>query len=184
LMSTPVVLQYNQCGNQDILSIDRLESLLNPWGLLSFPANSTQGEGIKETLKAILSLTISHLLQNPIAGQPDQTNTAGFDSGPPIQGTSSMPDSLSPVSQGATHEPAAAPPHSRPQQSVGPQPPSPPQQIPASSGPADPVLPNNQPESASGSEIPSPIVIPVSIPRQMFGPNGNAQIILEIKIED
>ena len=54
LMNVPVVLQYNNRDASDMLPIDRLESLLNPWGLLSFPASSLRNEGIRETLKSIL----------------------------------------------------------------------------------------------------------------------------------
>ncbi len=45
--------------------VDRLEGLLNPWGLLSFPANAKKGEGVREALKAILGLTVNHLETQP-----------------------------------------------------------------------------------------------------------------------
>lgn len=63
LMRVPVVLQYNNLGREETLAVDRLESLLNPWGLLSYPASSPRGDGVKETLKAILGLGIRHLEQ-------------------------------------------------------------------------------------------------------------------------
>jgi hypothetical protein len=63
ITSLPLVIQYNAREQEGCLPVDRLESLLNPWGLLSFPASALQGEGVKETLKAILSLTISRLVQ-------------------------------------------------------------------------------------------------------------------------
>ena len=63
ITSLPLVIQYNAREQEGCLPVDRLESLLNPWGLLSFPASAAQGEGVKETLKAILSLTISRLVQ-------------------------------------------------------------------------------------------------------------------------
>ncbi|NCQ35602.1 hypothetical protein GW813_11160 [bacterium] len=61
LMRIPVVLQYNRTGsNEETIPVDRLESLLNPWGLLSFPAATLRGEGVRETLKAVLGLAVKH----------------------------------------------------------------------------------------------------------------------------
>ncbi len=95
LMSVPVVLQYNNRDAAAVLPVDRLESLLNPWGLLSFPADVTNGEGVREALKAILSLTIGQILQQQLAAQspvpgPDGS-PAGFDSSPPVPGTPHTP---------------------------------------------------------------------------------------------
>lgn len=94
LMSVPVVLQYNGRDGAPVLPVDRLESLLNPWGLLSFPSNVGNGEGIREALKAILSLTIGQILQQtattPAAAAPD-ASPAGFDSAPPVPGTPHTP---------------------------------------------------------------------------------------------
>ncbi len=67
LMRVPIVIQYNRRDRADTLPVDRLESLLNPWGLLSFPANAANGDGARETLKAILGLAINHLASNPAA---------------------------------------------------------------------------------------------------------------------
>ncbi len=67
LMTVPVVLQYNRRDRADTLPVDRLESLLNPWGLLSFPADAARGEGVRETLKAVLGLTVNHLQSRPAA---------------------------------------------------------------------------------------------------------------------
>lgn len=91
LMSMPMVLQYNGRNAASILPVDRLESLLNPWGLLSFPAVSSAGEGVRETLKAILSLTISHILQKqaPAAAAPEES--LAIDPNPPVPGTPHTP---------------------------------------------------------------------------------------------
>lgn len=105
LMSIPVVIQYNRREENQVLAVDRLESLLNPWGLLSFPASSKRGEGVRETLKAILGLTVNHLNQKiteaaPVSSHQDDSQAAGNESqqyqgegglaleyGPPLPGT-------------------------------------------------------------------------------------------------
>ena len=94
LMSVPVVLQYNARDNAPILPVDRLESLLNPWGLLAFPANVGNGGGVREALRAILSLTIGQILQRT-APAPEavttQESSTGFDLSPPVPGTPHTP---------------------------------------------------------------------------------------------
>ncbi len=102
LMTVPVVLQYNSLDATDMLSVDRLESLLNPWGLLSFPANSRRDEGVRETLKSILGLTVNHLkrdsgkaavspvpspLEQPIPASSVPGKSLELEYGPPIPGT-------------------------------------------------------------------------------------------------
>jgi hypothetical protein len=71
LLEVPLVIQYNGRENPDTMPVDRLESLINPWGLLSFPGSTARREGVRETLKAILGLTVNHLISNPPAQQPD-----------------------------------------------------------------------------------------------------------------
>lgn len=92
IMSMPMVLQYNQRDGANVLPVDRLESLLNPWGLLSFPAASSSGEGVRETLKAILSLTISHILQRVQTPESASDGGLAIDSSPPVPGTVHTPD--------------------------------------------------------------------------------------------
>lgn len=106
LMRIPIVIQYNRRDRPDTLPVDRLESLLNPWGLLSFPANAANGDGARETLKAILGLAVNHLVANPAAAAlarasapppvpepapaPSPARNApgalGIDYGPPVPG--------------------------------------------------------------------------------------------------
>jgi hypothetical protein len=103
LTDIPVVIQYNGRDQGEVLPIDRMESMMNPWGLLSFPANAGKGEGVRETLKSVLGLTVNHLNEMPEA--PDQSGnfdssspeesapadgdvgSLGIDYGPPIPGT-------------------------------------------------------------------------------------------------
>jgi hypothetical protein len=61
LTSLPMVIQYNKQDAPGRLPLDRLESLLNPWGLPSFPAVTARGEGVRETLRAALGLALRHL---------------------------------------------------------------------------------------------------------------------------
>jgi len=96
LMTVPLVLQYNRRDRADTLPVDRLESLLNPWGLLSFPADAMKGEGVRETLKAVLGLTVNHLqsrqevrVSQPTAPTVPDTEDEGLsiDYGPPLPGS-------------------------------------------------------------------------------------------------
>ncbi len=81
LMDVPVVLQYNRRGAPDALPVDRLESLLNPWGMLAFPADSARGEGVRETLKSILGLALNHVASTTaaasVAERPGQRRRNG-----------------------------------------------------------------------------------------------------------
>ncbi len=86
IMSVPMVLQYNRRDGDNVLAVDKLESLLNPWGLLAYPAAAAAGEGVRETLKAALSLTISHLLQSQPTADSAAPSEPGFDPGPPVPG--------------------------------------------------------------------------------------------------
>jgi hypothetical protein len=108
IMSMPMVLQYNQRNGENVLPVDRLESLLNPWGLLSFPAAAEKGEGVRETLKAVLSLTISHILQRQ--EEPDSAVEGGLaiDPNPPVPGTTHTPG-LEPASPPPAPQPTPAP---------------------------------------------------------------------------
>ena len=155
LTEVPVVIQYNSRDLAEILPIDRLESLLNPWGLLSFPANAVKGEGVRETLKSILGLTVTHLNEQPadpdrstvfeaVVPQnrgPEQATTEsesanlGIDYGPPIPGTE-IQESTKALS------------------------------------------------NAIFEELRPPVVIPVRIPRRFLKGNGPIRILLEVEIDD
>ncbi len=105
LMSIPIVLQYNNRQDNVPMAIDQLEGLLNPWGLLSFPAASHRDEGVRETLKAGLGLALTHLnqkmeLKTPSTGMEvniassasqkslmDDNTSLGLDYGPPLPGS-------------------------------------------------------------------------------------------------
>lgn len=83
LMRIPIVIQYNRRDRPDTLPVDRLESLLNPWGLLSFPANAATGDGARETLKAILGLAVNHLVANPAAAALARASASAPPAAPP-----------------------------------------------------------------------------------------------------
>lgn len=93
IMSVPMVLQYNRRDGSQPVTVDRLESLINPWGMLAFPSASATGEGVRETLKAALSLTISQLLQkDPVDDSTmPQPETLAVDPNPPVPGTPHTP---------------------------------------------------------------------------------------------
>lgn len=170
LLEVPVVLQYNRRGAPDALPVDRLESLLNPWGLLAFPADSVKGEGVRETLKSILGLAINHLKTQP-AVEP------------------SAPPSAPPAESRTEPAPSPAAPPAAP--------PVAPAQAP-STAPAEgmdldygPPVPGNEvpPGTAERgdailNELRPPVVIPVKIPRRLLEGEGPVRILLEAQIVD
>ncbi len=91
IMSLPMVLQYNRRDGGSVLPVDRLESLINPWGLLAFPSAAAAGEGVRETLKAVLSLTISQLLQRGAQPASPRDDGLSIDTNPPVPGSSYSP---------------------------------------------------------------------------------------------
>jgi hypothetical protein len=154
IMSVPMVLQYNHRDAEGVLPVDRLESLLNPWGLLSFPAVATSGEGIREPLKAILSLTIGSILQRYV-GKPSAENDAqlDIDPNPPVPGT--------------THTPDRGPERTREKLEKAVKP-----------GGADQAAVHARP-GAEGA-----IVVPVRVPRGAIAPDGAVRLVLDIKVVD
>lgn len=155
LTEIPIVMQYNGREQAEILPVDRMESLLNPWGLLSFPANATKGEGVRETLKSVLGLSVNHLNEHPeeltrttafetsanedpVAVEPDnegESSGLGIDYGPPIPGTE-IGESTKALSD------------------------------------------------AIFEELRPPVVIPVKIPRRLISNKGPVRILLEVEIDD
>ena len=119
IMSMPMVLQYNRRKSEGVLPVDRLESLLNPWGLLSFPAASGEGEGVRETLKAVLSLTLSHILQREAASPRQESTSLEIDTNPPVPGTDHTPGWSNQQQAAPAPAPAAAPEAPRPSSGIG-----------------------------------------------------------------
>ena len=155
LMGIPVVIQYNRREEGQVLAVDRLENLLNPWGLLSFPASSKRGEGVRETLKAILGLTVNHLNQKitaPGTGMLSQAEDPILESGGgSLQYTAEGGLALDygPPLPGAEMEERA---HAR----------------------GDQIF----------DELRPPVVVPVIIPRRLLKGEGAFRILLEVKVED
>lgn len=54
----PTVFQYNKRDLSPVLSLEEMESALNPQGLPSFPSVATAGEGVLEAFAAIAELTL------------------------------------------------------------------------------------------------------------------------------
>lgn len=57
----PLVLQYNKRDLPNILSVQKLDSLLNELGHPSFPSIAINGEGVLETLFSIVESTLNSL---------------------------------------------------------------------------------------------------------------------------
>jgi len=99
LMDVPIVLQYNRRNSPDALSVDRLESLLNPWGMLAFPADSAQGGGVRETLRAVLAPAVNNAAVRrarpaapPTSPQEGRAGDLQLVYGPPVPGTEVTPE--------------------------------------------------------------------------------------------
>lgn len=155
LTEIPVVIQYNGREKAEVLPIDRMESLLNPWGLLSFPANAGKGEGVRETLKSILGLTVNHLKQNPREVDP------GSDMESPIL------DQIAPQEENPSEEGIGL--------GIEYGPPIPGSEI----GESTKAL-----SDAIFEELRPPVVIPVKIPRRLLTGAGPIKILLEVEIDD
>jgi hypothetical protein len=153
--SVPLVIQYNGREQDDCLPVDRLESLLNPWGLLSFPASANQGEGVRETLKAILSLTISKLMQDDQAAGPGELHHAR-PAGEHVREPSleKRQDGLSgPVFAVDSEQPELQ------------------------------IISEDR-RGLFYEDLRPPIVVPVRIPRRLIEKHGSARLILEIELDD
>jgi hypothetical protein len=170
LMTMPLVIQYNRREQPDILPVDRLESLLNPWGLLSFPASTTQREGVKETLKAILGLSISQILQDEERVGTTATERGEFDPSPPVPGTDHTPEPPKPLVEAETAADGGR--HS------------------VKSGPSGKgrnvrdLSALAEGRTAFFDELRPPIVVPVRVPRKLIEKHGSVRILLEVQIDD
>ncbi|MBK8165967.1 MAG: hypothetical protein IPK64_08375 [bacterium] len=154
LMRIPIVIQYNRRDRPDTLPVDRLESLLNPWGLLSFPANAANGDGARETLKAILGLAVNHLVANPAAAALARAAAA-----PP-----------------PSPSPAPEPPRSAPGPlgiDYGPPVPG------AEFGETTRAL-----SEAIYHELRPTVVVPVRIPRRLLSGREPVRLLLEVQVDD
>ncbi|MEN8005670.1 MAG: hypothetical protein ABFS42_01595 [Candidatus Krumholzibacteriota bacterium] len=155
LTEVPVVIQYNGRDQAEILPVDRMESLLNPWGLLSFPANAGKGEGVRETLKSILGLTVNQLNQKPRSGAKGKS----FPS-PVVAESKSAPEAEKIEASGLGID-------------YGPP-------IPGSEiGESTKAL-----TDAIFEELRPPVVVPVKIPRRLLTGEGPINILLEVEIDD
>jgi hypothetical protein len=75
----PMVLQYNKRDLPDVLEIEALDRGLNLRQLLTFPAVATRGEGVLETLGAIMRLTMEDLVRRyPAIDMPEGKTVAAW----------------------------------------------------------------------------------------------------------
>ena len=161
LTSLPMVIQYNRQDAPGRLPVDRLESLLNPWGMPSFPAIAAQGVGVRETLRAVLSLTLRQL---------DRAAAAPADAGGPGSGRDRTPDGMPALASPAPATPAASP------RAVA---------VPAPAVGDDRVLriePEERGETMFAARRP-PIVVPVRVPRSLLERYGTVRIVLELEVD-
>lgn len=57
----PLVVQYNKRDLPDVMDIEQLRSLFNPWGVPDFEAAASSGDGVFETLKTVGKQVLSKL---------------------------------------------------------------------------------------------------------------------------
>jgi len=92
----PIVLQYNKRDLNNILSIDELNSDLNPNGAFPyFEASAVNGDGVITTLKEITKITLKHLRSRMSSSEPGAAKPTI--SGPKI-GPVKPPRPASPIS--------------------------------------------------------------------------------------
>lgn len=61
--SIPLVVQYNKRDMPNVMEIDQLRSLFNPWGVPDFEAVASTGMGVFDTLKSIGKKVLTKLNQ-------------------------------------------------------------------------------------------------------------------------
>ena len=83
LASTPMVVQYNKRDLPGIMPVEELQRLVNPSGLPWFEAVAVQGKGVKETLRAIATLTLSRIGKRTQSPSPGQAPKAADGTGQP-----------------------------------------------------------------------------------------------------
>ena len=66
IRTIPMVFQYNKRDLQNLLSIDELQKLLNPFGYPYFEGIAIKGVGVFDTLKGISRLTLQYLTEKLI----------------------------------------------------------------------------------------------------------------------
>lgn len=160
LTSLPMVIQYNRQDAPGRLPVDRLESLLNPWGMPSFPAIAAQGVGVRETLRAVLGLTMRQLDRAAAAAEIDEPGS-GCDHTPAgmTASASASPETVAAFSRAAS--------------------------VPAPAVGDDRVLriePEERGETMFAARRP-PIVVPVRVPRSLLERYGTVRIVLELEVD-
>jgi len=73
----PLVFQYNKRDLPQVMEIEALNRGLNPKGAPAFPAVARKGEGVLETLSAILDLTLEDLMRRHRALELPPRETVG-----------------------------------------------------------------------------------------------------------
>ena len=163
LTSLPMVIQYNRQDAPGRLPVDRLESLLNPWGMPSFPAVAAHGIGVRETLRAVLGLTMRQLDR---AAAPDEEAAAPTPDRAPAPTRRPEPASAAPAPPLSATSPRVA-------------------AVPVPAVGDDRVLriePDERGEAMFAARRP-PIVVPVRVPRSLLERHGTVRIVLEVEVD-
>ncbi|MHB8080297.1 MAG: hypothetical protein ACYDIE_13700 [Candidatus Krumholzibacteriia bacterium] len=164
LTSLPMVIQYNRQDAPGRLPVDRLESLLNPWGMPSFPAVASQGVGVRETLRAVLGLTMRQL--DRAASAPEESARSGADRAAGPAGVPAAASAASAAPTPATGSLRVA-------------------AVPAPAAGDDRILriePDERDDTMFAARRP-PVVVPVRVPRSLLERHGTVRIVLELEVD-
>jgi hypothetical protein len=153
----PIIIQYNKRDLPNAMSVDKLNTAINKYGLPWNESIAVQGKGIFESLKIIGKLVIDNLnkkYSRPSGAQPAAQSAAQQDPfySPASAARQQQPRAFSPVQQQAPARPAQRPPVMPPQQVFTPPPPRPQAPRPAMQPPA--AAPAPAPYSDPFQDIP------------------------------
>jgi signal recognition particle receptor subunit beta len=184
----PLVLQYNKRDLKNILTIDELNSDLNPHAIYSFhEASAINGDGVFETLKEITKLTLKKLRKRMASSQPGGRVAGAGPVRPAMPSQRSETISAAALARAAEEgvvseaAPAQAPERAVPTSAVAPPMPA----RPASQGNSDVFPTPEPPPDASRSEeaVEEEIEFPsmeVTAPELQLEIDPDPQVALEI----
>ncbi|MFO0755444.1 MAG: gliding motility protein [Byssovorax sp.] len=78
LATIPLVFQHNKRDLPDLLPVEELDSMLNPFGAPSLPTSATRGDGIYESLEKISALVLRSF-ENRLPESPEEGLLSSFE---------------------------------------------------------------------------------------------------------
>ncbi|MEO7330925.1 MAG: gliding motility protein [Minicystis sp.] len=78
LATLPLVFQHNKRDLPDLLPVEELDSMLNPFGAPSIPTSATRGDGIYEALEKISALVLG-AFESRLPDSPEESLLASFE---------------------------------------------------------------------------------------------------------